>query len=97
MQINNLAIQLKISSKKVGEIFGGYVENLYFCTRFRERKVLQSGLRAASDWQIDTKRKTFFEKSSENIWSIFEKVFIFASAFEKTKATRKSEIFERFT
>ena len=79
-------------------MFGGYGENLYFCTRFRERKVLHQRKRKQRVIDRLIQRKTFFEKSSEKIWSVFEKVLTFASAFAtKTRATRKSEIFERFT
>ena len=48
---------------------------------FRKRKVLH--LRNGSgEWLTDwSEEKTFFEKSSENIWSVFKKVLIFASAF----------------
>ena len=67
-------------------MFGGYLENLYFCTRFRERKVLHPRKRKQRVIDRLIQRKTFLEKSSEKIWSVFEKVLIFASAFTKNES-----------
>ena len=82
-------------------MFGGYGENLYFCTRFRERKVLHQSEREQRviDRLIQSE-KLFSKKVLKKFGAYLKKslsLHPLSQRKQKTKATRKSEIFERFT